>query len=156
SAATSHVARLMSDSFLRRIASGVLWSYAALLGGRIIVFAGLALAARVLTPAEFGEFAMAMTVVSFLEVVRGFGFHRALVYFDGRSESPNVLRTGFTLTMLTGVVLGGGLFLAAGSIGDYFGVAVVRDYVQALSLYFVIGALGIVPDAVMRNRLDFK
>jgi PST family polysaccharide transporter len=146
----------MSESLLRRIASGVLWSYAALLGGRIIVFAGLALAARVLSPSEFGEFAMAMTVVSFLEVVRGFGLQRALIYFGGRSEAPAVLSTGFTLSLAAGGALGAALFLAAQPISAYFDVAAVRDYVRALALYFVIGALAIVPDAVMRNRLDFR
>ncbi|MFN0070268.1 MAG: lipopolysaccharide biosynthesis protein [Chloroflexota bacterium] len=147
---------LMSDAFLRRIASGALWSYAALLGGRIIVFAGLALAARVLSPNEFGEFAMAMTVVSFLEVVRGFGMQRALIYFGGKSGSETVWSTGFSLSIGLGLALGGGLVAAAPMISEYYGVPAVRDYVMALSLYFVIGALGLVPDVVMRNRLDFR
>lgn len=146
----------MPDSLLRRVASGVVWSYAALLGGRLVVFAGLALSARVLSPAEFGEFAMAMTVVSFLEVVRGFGLQRALIYFGGRSEAPRVLGTGCILSV--GIALLLALALAASSelISQYYGVATVREYLRALGVYIVIGAVGLVPDAVLRNRLDFR
>ncbi len=143
-------------SILRRIVSGVAWTYVAHLGGRLAVFVGLALTARVLTPRDFGLFAMAMTVVSFLEIVRGFGLQRALIYFGGSEDSERVYSTGFVLTVALGCALAVLLFLLAPPLSVYFDAPEVQDYLYALAAYFAIGGLGIVPDAVMRQRLDFR
>lgn len=147
---------MSSQPLIRRVASGVAWTYAAHLVGRLVVFGGLAVSAHVLSPRDFGLFGMAMTVVSFLEVIRGFGLQRALIYFAEHDQDDAVFNTGFVLTILSGLLLGGLLVLSAPAVADYFGVDEVGHYLYALAAYFVIGALGIVPDAVLRHRLDFS
>lgn len=146
----------MSNSPLgARIAGGVLWTYSAHLGGRIIVFAGLAVAAHVLQPHDFGLFSMAMAVVSFFEVIRDVGLQRALIYF-GRSEHlKGVYETGFVLSAALGLVLTVVLLALAPLVGMFFSNDEVVSLVAALSVYFLIAAFGLVPDAVLRQRLEF-
>ncbi len=138
-----------------RIAGVAFWSYAAHVAGRVIAFVGLAILARLLTPHDFGLFAMAMVAVSFFEVSRDFGLRRALIYFGRSDESEAVFDTGFGLTVAAGAILNGFMLLLAPLAGAFYGNAEVTTLMLVLSLYFLISGVGMVPDAILTQRLDF-
>ncbi len=139
----------------RRIASGALWSYAAHATGRLAVFGGLAILARLLSPHEFGLFAMAATVANFFEVVRDFGLRSAVIYFGREDESAAIFDTGFWLALASGAAITAALLVLAPAVAAFYGYAEVTTLMQVLSIYFLIAGLGAVPDAILRQKLEF-
>lgn len=139
-----------------RIAGGVLWSHAAQAVGLLIVFAGLTALARVLTPHDFGLFAMAMTAVTFFEVMRDFGLRPALLYFGRDDGAEPVFDTGFVLAVGVGMALTTVLLLLAPLAGVFYDSPEVTTLMEALSVYFLIAGIGEVFDIVLRWRLDFR
>jgi glycosyltransferase involved in cell wall biosynthesis/O-antigen/teichoic acid export membrane protein len=138
-----------------RAVSGAMWTYASYASGRMLVFAGLAVVARLLRPEDVGLFGMAAVGINLLEGTYDFGLRRGLIYFGGPGQPPALIQTGFALTLGLGVVLSGALFALAPLAAMFFGDPRVTDLAHALSVYFGIACLGVVPDALLQHRLDF-
>lgn len=141
----------------QKMASSAVWSYAAQFGGRGIVFAGLAVMARLLTPTEFGVFGMAMVAVSFLDVGSNLGLMPALIYLTHADEAEAELArdTGFVISVGGGLLLGGIMLALAPVASVFFGTPEVVPLMQVLAVYFVIETLGVVPDAMLNGDLAF-
>jgi glycosyltransferase involved in cell wall biosynthesis/O-antigen/teichoic acid export membrane protein len=137
-----------------RTASGAVWTYAAYASGRVLVFVGLAVVARLLRPEDVGLFGMAAVGISLLEGTYDFGLRRGLVYLGGH-RIPALLRTGFALALGLGLAISGLLFVLAPLAAMFFGDPRVMNLMQPLSLYFGIACLGVVPDALLQQRLAF-
>lgn len=88
-----------------RAASGAVWLVASRLGTRAIDFASLLLLARILTPADFGMVAIAMTLVQIVEAVFELPVGQILVRAD--TIERGLLETAFTLSLLRGGALAG-------------------------------------------------
>src|SRR5258708_19664495 len=97
-------------SLSARAASGAAWTYASFAIGRLLVFTGLAMVARLLGPEQYGLFAMAAVVIYFLEGSYDFGLIRGLIYFGGGHSPGNLMRTGFLLAVCFGATLSSFLF----------------------------------------------
>ncbi len=138
-----------------RAASGAMWTYAAYAVGRVLVFVGLAVVARLLRPEDLGLFGMAAVGIYLLEGTYDFGLRRGLVYFGGHGGIPALLRTGFALALGLGVVISGLLLALAPLAAMFFGDPRVLVLMQPLSVYFGIACLGVVPDALLQQRLAF-
>jgi glycosyltransferase involved in cell wall biosynthesis/O-antigen/teichoic acid export membrane protein len=119
------------------------------------VFAGLAIVARLLGPEQYGLFAMAAVGIYFLEGSYDFGLIRGLIYFGGEHPPGNLMRTGFLLAVCLGGAISALLFGLAPMIAAFYGDARVTDLMHALSLYFGIACVGLVPDAILQRQLAF-
>lgn len=121
---------------------------------RMIDLASLALLARLLTPADFGLVAIAMTVVLICEAVSDLPVAQAVVRLPTLSQDH--LDTAFTLSAMRGVAVAALLCLAAWPISIVY---------QDPRLIALICALGIAPAlrglcnprfAVFARELDFR
>jgi glycosyltransferase involved in cell wall biosynthesis/O-antigen/teichoic acid export membrane protein len=121
----------------------------------MLVFAGLAIVARLLRPEDVGLFGMAAVGINLLEGSYDFGLRRGLIYFGGPGHLPALFHTGFALTLGLGVVISGVLFALAPFVAMFYGDPRVTDLMHALSVYFGIACLGVVPDALLQHRLAF-
>jgi len=138
-----------------RVASGAAWTYASFAAGRVLVFGGLAILARLLSPEEYSLFAMAAVGIYLLEGSRDFGLTRGLIYFGGEHPSGSLLRTGFVLAVCLGGAISASLFGLAPTIAAFYGDPRVTDLMHVLSVYFVIACVGLVPDALLQRQLAF-
>src|SRR5262245_6280136 len=138
-----------------RAASGAVWTYASYASGRLLVFAGLAVVARLLRPEDFGLFGMAAIGINLLEGTYDFGLRRGLIYFGGADRMPGLHHTGFALALGLGTAISGVLFALAPVAAAFFGDPRVTDLMHVLSVYFGIACLGVVPDALLQQRLAF-
>ncbi|WP_077146171.1 lipopolysaccharide biosynthesis protein [Sphingopyxis sp. KK2] len=75
--------------------------------------------ARLLSPEQFGVFAMAMPVISFMSIFRDLGLSQALVQAD--SLSPEELRGSFSFFLLCSVVTSAMLLLLGVGAGYFYG-----------------------------------
>jgi O-antigen/teichoic acid export membrane protein len=140
----------------RRLARGAIWSYGAHFAGRLVVFLGLAIVARLLSPQEFGLFAMATVVANFLELVRDFGLRSATMCLSTSDNRGAVYSTAFTLNVLLGIILAALHFAVAPFVGAFYGDSTVSTLMQVLAAYFLLVGASTVPDAMLRMRFDFR
>jgi glycosyltransferase involved in cell wall biosynthesis/O-antigen/teichoic acid export membrane protein len=139
-----------------RTASGAIWTYASYTTGRALVLVGMVVVARLLRPEDYGLFSMAALAVNLLEGSYDLGLRRGLIYFGGAINVWNLHRTGFVLALATGLTLTACLFAMGPLAAAFYGEPRVTSLMQVLSVYFGIGCLGIVPDALLQHRLAFN
>lgn len=118
----------------------------------IAVGTGIALA-RLLTPRDFGVFAMAFTVVGFVTWFRDFGFPLALT--QRRELSGSTVRAVFRAGLWRTLGLVTLLLLSAPLVAAFYGEPDVRPAVFAMSVGFLGLGFAIVPEGLLMRRLRF-
>ena len=137
-----------------RAAAGVLWTvlqkWVVRLGGLLTV----AILARLLSPADFGVVAIAMTVIPLIYLLSDLGFSTYVV--QAADASQRVLSTAFWYSASAGVLLAGGLVLLAPVLGAAFALPAVVPVLVGLSPAVLLVALASIPIALLRRRLAFR
>ncbi len=132
---------------------GVRWSMLARPLIEVVLFGSMIVLARLISPAEFGRFAIALIVTELALFIPTEGVGSALVQ---RKELTRAhLQTGFALTLIAGVLLAGLTLALAGSVIDPLFGARTAELVRMTIPAFLIGALATVPSALLRRRLAF-
>lgn len=110
--------------------------------------------ARLLTPADFGVFAMALLVTNLFDYMKDLGVGLALVQRPGNWN--RFAPTGLTLTVITGVGVGAILAAIAPLGAATLHQPSLTPLIQVLAIGLVISALGVFPDARLRRDLEFR
>lgn len=111
-------------------------------------------AARLLVPADFGLFALALLVVNLFDYMKDLGVGAALVQRPGTWK--RLAPTGLTLSVVFGVVFGLALVAAAPLGATVLGEPRLTPLIQVLAIGLTISALGVIPAARLRRDLDFQ
>ncbi|MGY1671026.1 lipopolysaccharide biosynthesis protein [Geodermatophilus sp. SYSU D00710] len=133
--------------------SSVAWQGLSFTLGKLFVLAATIVLARILGPEEFGLVSLALVFVGVVEVMADFGVAQALIY---HRDSPRSVDAALAFTVVSGVVLGGLTVVAAPSLAQALGDPAVTDFLRVLALSFLLAALGIVPDVLLRRDLLFR
>lgn len=110
--------------------------------------------ARLLEPADFGVFALALLVVNLFEWIKDFGIAGALV------QSPNswhrIAPTGLTLSVVLGVMTGAIVASTAHLTAGLLGHPELACLIRVLAIGLTISALSAIPAARLCRDLDFR
>lgn len=131
----------------RQVRSGALWSS---LSTVVLKLSGLVvgiLAARLLSPADFGIFAVALTVHAIVINVSDLGVSAYLVRHDG--DIDEAAPTVTTIALVTSAVLAAVMMSAAPVIARELGAVEAADAVRALSITVVLAGVSAVPNAIL-------
>lgn len=109
--------------------------------------------ARLLTPADFGVFALALLVANLFDYMKDLGVGLALVQRPG--DWNRFAPTGLTLTAITGLAVGGGLAIIAPWGAQVLHQPSLTPLIQVLAIALAVSALGVFPDARLRRDLQF-
>ena len=107
-----------------------------------------------LSPADFGVMAVAMSFVAIMNSLTNFGVDSALISYQG--DERHLLNDAWTLEIIKGLVLSLVLFLAAPSIASWMHQPTLLDILRVLSLAFIVQSgknIGLVSE---RKRFNFK
>lgn len=138
----------------RGIGRQAVWNYVVFALSKSLTLIMTVVLARLLGPAEFGLFALALLIMMMFDYVRDLGVAVALVQ---RSEPWSRLApTGLTLTTAFGVLVGVLAAAAAPLAAAALGEPALTSLVRVLAIGLVISALGVLPLAILRRRLDFR
>lgn len=143
----------------RRAVSAMLWSYGSFLSARLLTLLATALLARLLTPREFGEVALALVLLALLETLSHLGLAQALV-LQGRSEGGNQdddpADTAFFATV--GLSAAVALIIAAcgGAAAAFFDQPTLRAMLPVLGGALLLRALGYTHYAIAQRELAFR
>lgn len=137
-----------------RSAHATLWALADLGGGQAASFLIFLVLARVIGPAQYGIFAIAMSLYFLLTIIQYYGFADAVVQ---RAEiDACFLDTVFWCDLVLALCLVVLAQIGAPFAAKIFGDPVLEPMVRVLSLLSLLQALVTVPTALCRRALQMK
>ena len=141
-------------SLKAKVLSGTKWVAFANLFKQLLQVLSLIVFARLLTPDDFGLFAILMIFVNFLLMFTDMGTAAALIHI--KSPSQKLLSSIFFFNFFVGITLFLLLALLSGPIALFFENPPLKELLGLISINFVIVSLGIVQKARYEKELDFK
>ncbi len=130
------------------------WYGATRLWGQLISWLVTLLLARLLLPRDYGLFAMALSVLSLLELLQEFGLGTALIQRQNLTQEQ--INSVFWVVAGASLVLTAGTFLAAGAISGVYGEPQLAWPLRILSLTFLLNSLGMVPYSLMTKAINLR
>src|SRR2546423_657647 len=142
------------DGIRGRVLRGVAWkgtSQAFLQLSRAAVAVVLA---RLLAPHDYGLAAMVLVFASLVLVFSDLALGAAIVQRPLVSEEDRA--TVFWTSLAAGLLFTGLGIASAGVVAAFYHQPQVRGLVIVLSFGFILGAVGVVPTAVLTRAMDFR
>ena len=130
------------------------WYGATRLWGQAVSWAVTVLLARLLMPADYGLFAIALSVLAMLELLQEFGLGTAIVQRQDLVRSQ--INAVFWIVSITSLFLTVGTFLVAGPISHFYAEPRLIWTLRFLSLTFFLNSLGMVPYNLLTKALDLR
>jgi O-antigen/teichoic acid export membrane protein len=143
-----------TPSLAAQVRSAVIWRSGSQIGTQIVSWASTLIVIRLLSPHDYGLFAMAQVMLVLLNTMNGYGLASALI----RESEVTEERLRQTLGML--VLLNGGLalaqFLAAPLVALWFDEPQVANMLRVQSLLYLAIPFCALPHAILSRRMDFR
>lgn len=130
------------------------WTVGARLLSQVVTWAITLMVIRLLTPADYGLFAMAGIALGFVTLIADGGLGPALVQRPTLSEGE--LRQAFGILLVVHFTLAAALLAAAPVIAHFFVEPRLVLVVRALSLQIVMAAFTVIPESLLERRLEFR
>jgi O-antigen/teichoic acid export membrane protein len=144
----------MGQDLKTRAIRSTAWYVASRLTVQTVSWLATIAVARYLTPADYGLFAMAFTVIAALQIVQEFGLGSAIVQRD--DLTPGQLNAIFWIVAGLGAVVMGLLWLAAPAVAAFYEQPRLAGIVRLLAVTFLLSALGLVPYSLLTKEIQFK
>ncbi len=110
--------------------------------------------ARILTPADFGLFALALLVLNVFDYTKDLGVTLSLVQLRGPWQ--RLAPTGLTLSVVFGLLASAAALFLAPIIAAGLRHPELVPLVQVLGAGLLISSLGAVPVSLLRRQIDFR
>lgn len=137
-----------------RTLSGFGWSSLTVVIKALLTFLVLVVLSRLLTPNDFGLVGMTWILVELATRFGQTGIGHALI--QRHELTDRHLEIGFTFSTVLGGTVAGVIWLFAPRFGHLFDEPAVSSLLRVLSVTFVIGGVGVVPEHLLRRSLRFK
>ena len=109
---------------------------------------------RLLTPSDYGLFAMAVAVIGFLEFFQELGLGTAIV--QRHTLGPQQINAIFWLVSSISLVLAGVAFLGGSLVASFYSESRLTGLVRILAIAFFTNSLATVPHSLLTRELDFR
>lgn len=136
------------------LVSGVAWTAGVKWGTQILSWVSTLIVARLLSPADYGLFGMAMVLQAFLASLSDVGLTAAVIQRQNLTEEQVAQLGG--LSMLYGLGFAAVTLLLAGPIADFYREPAVAWILMVLAAVSLVDMLQIMPRAVLARHLDFR
>ena len=138
----------------RLIVRGVTWKGLSQLAIQLTRMAVAVAVARILAPEEYGVAGMALVFSGFVLIFADLALGQALV--QRRTLTHEDKATAFWTSVAAGVVFTAAGIAAAGPIAGFFGEPRLEAMIAALSLTFLVAAVGTTQSALLVREMEFK
>lgn len=136
------------------VRKAILWRSGSQIAAQIISWCSTLIVMRLLSPSDYGLFAMSLVMLSFLTFLNGYGFASALV--QERDLDRHRIRQAFGLLLCANALIAMIQWSAAPSVAAYYGQPVVADMLRVQILIYVSTPFIAIPEVLMGRRLDFR
>jgi len=141
-------------SLKKQTISGIKWTFIANIIQRVLTFGATVILARILSPADFGLFALAFVMIDGFHVFKSLGFDSALV--RRKEDVDKAANTAFFLIPPMGIILFLILLIIAPLGAKFLNNSSVANVIRALAIIFVISCFGKVPQTILYRNMLFK
>jgi len=138
----------------RRTAGGLAWTMFGAGMHMLVQIGTLAVLGRLLTPEDFGIVAAALVAVNFSGIFAQLGVNQALIQRTTVTERTS--GTIFLITVGLGSALSLGLAVLAPAIARGLALDALTPVLRALSVMFIVRAVGSTAEALMARSLRFR
>jgi lipopolysaccharide exporter len=137
-----------------QIARGVAWMTGARLGVQALGLLSTMILARLLTPADFGLIALAMSVVALLETLSHFGFEMPLIH--KRDATRSDFDTAWTLNILVAGIICTTIALVAPLATRFYGEPRIEAILYWIAAGHFVLSFQNIGTVLFRKQLNFK
>lgn len=141
-------------SLKQKVFTGTKWVALANIFRQILQMISLIVFARLLSPDDFGMFAILMIFVGFLTMFTDMGTSAALIHI--KNPSDKLLSSVFYLNLLIGLMLSVFLILMSNPVALFFEIPKIEVLLEIISLTFIISSFGVVQKTLYEKHLNFK
>ena len=138
----------------KKTVQGVFWNYISFASGKLLAFVSTIILAALLVPEQYGQVAVALIVIQYLEAVGDLGIAQALIY--QRDNIERASSVAFVISIVMGVVLATLATLGAPLVGAFFNSPASVPMVQVLALTLLINSFGQTQIALLTKELKFR
>ena len=144
----------LNRSLTQKTASGVAWISGFQVTRQVLQVISVSVLARYVPPAAYGLVAMAALLTNLLETVRDLGTRYAMV--REREMPDDLVSTVFWLNCIMGGATTLLLVLLSWPVARFFHEPQLAPVIQFISLSFLLGALSVVPTAMLNREMAFR
>ena len=137
-----------------RAVKSVSWFVATRFATQMLSWMVTIVMARLLTPGDYGVFAMALSVLTLLELFQELGLGTAIV--QRQDLKPQQLTAVFWIVSTASVLLASLAWVGAGAAATFYSEPRLVGIIRLLSVAFVLNSLGIVPYNLLTRDIDFR
>ena len=148
------VSQTDARGFRSLVRNAVIWRSGSQIVGQLVTWVSTFLVLRILQPSDYGLYAMAAVVMSFLGLVNGYGLANALVQREQVSRFE--LRQMFGMLVAVSVVLAGIQLAIAPAIADFYGEPQVTNLLRVMALVFLTNPFLALGYTILARDMDFK
>ena len=131
----------------------IAWTYLSQAVCFVITFASTIVVARIVSPRDFGIFAMAVAVTTIINVLMQFGLAK---YLMREAElSRELLRLVFTVNVLMSLLYSGSIFFGAYVAGHFFGSSEVSQFLFVFAFFPFLAMMEFIPAALCARDMRF-
>ncbi len=133
---------------------GVFWSAVEKYSSLVVSIIVSVILARILTPNEFGTVAIAMVIISFLQMFCTMGLGPAVIQRkDLTKEDLDVI---YTFSLILGTLLSAILFSTSWTVSDFYRTTNLVPVCHILCIQLFFAAANMVPNALLQKNKKFK
>lgn len=130
------------------------WLAAARFVSQLIAWSVTLVVIRILAPSDYGLMAIAEILIGFAVLFREMGLYEAMV--QKRDLTPRQIEQSFGILLVGNSMIYVLLFASAPWLAAFFGDPRLIDITRVLGIQFPLAAVGVVQDAILSRRMDFK
>ncbi|MCW3848526.1 lipopolysaccharide biosynthesis protein [Sphingomonas sp. LB-2] len=143
-----------SESLRDQVRSAVIWRSGTQILGQIITWASTFLVIRILSPSDYGLFAMTQVILVLLNMLNGYGLASALVRRGDADRHAQ--RQLFGMLILLNGALALAQFLAAPLAAAYYRQPIVTQLLHVQALLYLATPFIALPYALLARAMDFR
>jgi O-antigen/teichoic acid export membrane protein len=142
------------DAMSGTVRRAVAWRTGTQIVGQLISWSATLIVIRLLDPADYGLFAMAQVMMTFLDFLNGYGFASALI--QSRNLERTAIRQALGITMLLNGSIAALQIAIAPLVAAYYGRPEVADLLRILAIIYLATPFIIIPEVILARGLDFR
>lgn len=145
---------LPPESLRDQVRSAVIWRSGTQILGQMIAWLSTFLVIRILSPSDYGLFAMTQVVLVLLNMLNGYGLASALIQRE-RADHRSVRQLFGMLLLLNGTLAALQLLLAP-LAASYYRQPIVAEMLRVQALLYLTTPFIALPQALLSRTLDFR
>jgi O-antigen/teichoic acid export membrane protein len=143
-----------SRSMGSRVRSAVLWRSGSQIFAQLVQWAATFMVIRILSPSDYGLFAMTQVVLVFLNMLNGYGLASGLV--QQTHVTQRQIRQMFGMLIVMNTALAAIQFALAPVVATYYGHPTVAVMLRVQAVMYITTPFAAVAYAMLSRAMDFK